>query len=392
MLQIFKQINHRSFLIAGSAIISFSAFAQPLTVTPEAPKIDAAAYILIDYDSGKILASHNAHKQLPPTSLTKMMTMYALNHDLSTGAVTITDQVRISDKAYKTPGSRMYVEKNTEVSLLDLMKGIVIQSGNDASVAVAEYLAGDEATFVQLMNMYAEQLGLKNTHFDNATGLPSESNYSSAYDMALLARALIHDYPETYYLYSEKSFRYNKIEQNNRNRLLWESPLVDGIKTGRSDEAGYSLAASAVKDKMRLIAVVLGVPSDRARTFDTMRLISYGFRFFKTFEIPAEQKSLPEQKVAFSSTGCVPIVVRESGYVTVPTERESEVVYRLKIYKGLQAPLVATESIGFIEASLDGEELFKIPVYPAYDVSRGTLWTNLKDNLSYLWQLCWGGE
>lgn len=391
MRQAPRYLNHLSFLVLSLGFgSSLSALAGPLAITPDPPKLDAAAYILMDYDSGKILASHNAHKHLPPTSLTKMMTMYALNHDLQSGAVSLNSQVRISEKAYKTPGSRMYVEKNTEVSLLDLMKGIVIQSGNDASVAVAEYLAGDEATFAQLMNMYAEQLGLKNTHFDNATGLPSDNNYSCAYDLALLARALIQHYPETYYLYSEKSFKYNNIEQNNRNRLLWESPLVDGIKTGRSDEAGYSLAASAVKDRMRLIAVVLGVPSDRARTFDTMRLISYGFRFFKTFEIPAQQKSLPQQAVAFSATGYVPIVFHDSAFMTLPTDREQDVIYNLKIYQRLQAPLLASEPIGYLEVSLDGEQVTTLPVYPAYDVPRGSLWANLKDNLSYLWQRLWG--
>ena len=284
----------------------------------------------------------------------------------------------------------MYVEKNTEVPLIDLMKGIIVQSGNDASVAVAEYLAGDEPTFAQLMNVYASQMGLEDTHFDNATGLQAEQNYSSAYDLALLARALIHDYPENYYLYSEKSFRHNNIEQNNRNRLLWESNLVDGIKTGHSDEAGYCIAASAVKDRMRLIAVVLGMPSDRARTFDTMRLFSYGFRFYKTLELPAEQKSLPQQKVAFSATGSVPVVLRESGYMTVPAEHEEKLSYSLHMRQGLRAPLLSSESIGFVQVSLGDEELLQLPVYPAYDVPTGSLWAHLKDNLSCMWQSCWG--
>jgi D-alanyl-D-alanine carboxypeptidase (penicillin-binding protein 5/6) len=385
-LLFYRANNGNRLLLVGSALISWSL----LALTPEAPQIEAAAYVLMDYNSGKIIASSAPHKKLPPTSLAKMMTMYALNHDLEAKTVSIDSLVPISEKAYKTPGSRMYLEKSSEVSVLDLMKGIAIQSGNDASVAIAEYLAGDEATFVQLMNLYATEMGLKDTHFSNATGLPEADNYTSAHDMAVLSRALIHDYPQTYYLYSEKSFKYNNIQQSNRNRLLWESPLVDGIKTGRSDEAGYSLAASAVKDKMRLIAVVLGAPSDKARTFETMRLFSYGFRFYKTIAIPAEQQGLPAQKVAFSAPGFVPITIKEATYITIPADRTSDLSVKLKIFKGLQAPLSHSESIGTIEISLDDKELATIAVYPATDVATGTLWTNLKDNLSYLWDYCWG--
>ena len=262
---------------------------QPLLVaTP--PTINAKAYVLMDANSGQILAQKNMDQKQPPASLTKMMTLYVISHALQNGTIKLDDQVPVSEKAWRMSGSKMFIKVGTTVSVEDLIQGIIVDSGNDACVALAEYIGGSEQGFADMMNAETKALGMQNTHFLNSTGLPEGENfqtdhYSTAHDLAILGYALIRDFPEYYPWYKQKWFTYNKIKQPNRNRLLWRYPNADGLKTGHTDEAGFCLVSSAQSDNMRLIAVVLGAPTDEARATDSIHLLDYGFRFFTTHVI-----------------------------------------------------------------------------------------------------------
>ncbi len=239
----------------------------------------------MDANSGRILAEHNADERLPPASLTKLMTAYLVERELDRGTINLTDMVNISENAWRTGGSKMFIEVGDRVSVDNLLHGIIIVSGNDASVAMAEHLAGGEAPFADLMNQHATRLGMNDTHFMNATGLPHENHYSTAHDMARLSRHIINDYPEHYAIYSQRNFSFAGIDQPNRNRLLWRDPTVDGLKTGWTTEAGYCLVSSAQRDGMRLISVVMGTSSDEARAQESQKLLSYGFRFYETMKL-----------------------------------------------------------------------------------------------------------
>lgn len=252
---------------------------------PSAPSLAASSYLLIDGRSGTVIVESNSDEPLPPASLTKLMTAYLIEKELKSGAISMDDQVPVSVKAWKTEGSRMFIREGTQVSVSDLLKGIIIQSGNDASVAMAEYLAGSEPAFAELMTAEAASLGMNSTQYFNATGLPAEGHLTTARDLATLAREIIYTHPDLYSLYSERSFTYNDIKQNNRNRLLWRDPSVDGLKTGHTSEAGYCLVASAVRNDMRLISVVMGTSSSQAREQETSKLLNYGFRFFEGVDL-----------------------------------------------------------------------------------------------------------
>ncbi len=258
---------------------------QPQTIIPAPPQLAASSWILMDANSGRILAEHNADERLPPASLTKLMTAYLVERELDRGTINLTDMVNISENAWRTGGSKMFIEVGDRVSVDNLLHGIIIVSGNDASVAMAEHLAGGEAPFADLMNQHATRLGMNDTHFMNATGLPHENHYSTAHDMARLSRYIINDYPEHYAIYSQRNFSFAGIDQPNRNRLLWRDPTVDGLKTGWTTEAGYCLVASAQRDGMRLISVVMGTSSEEARAQESQKLLSYGFRFYETMKL-----------------------------------------------------------------------------------------------------------
>src|SRR6218665_709792 len=252
------------------------------TAVPAAPELAAKAYVLMDAASGNVLVENNGDQRLPPASLTKLMTAYIATLEIRRGQISETDKVMVSEHAWRTGGSRMFIKVGTEVALGDLLHGIIIQSGNDASVATAEHIAGSEDAFADMMNTTAEKLGMVGSHFMNATGLPNPEHYSTAHDMARLARAIIYEDPAHYAIYSQKEFFWNNIKQPNRNLLLWRDKTVDGLKTGHTDEAGYCLVASALRDGMRLIAVVFGTNSEQARAAETQKLLTYGFRFFET--------------------------------------------------------------------------------------------------------------
>ena len=348
---------------------------------PAAPKLQALGYLLVDATNGEILVEHNAEEPLPPASLTKMMTAYIAEREITEGRMSFDDQVPVSVKAWKTGGSRMFIREGTEVRLEDLLRGIIIQSGNDASVAVAEYIAGSEDVFADVMNQTAISLGMTNTQFKNATGLPQEGHYTTAKDLSILAARIIQDFPDTYPIYEEKNFTYNGIKQANRNSLLFRDPTVDGLKTGHTEEAGYCLVASAERDGFRLISVVMGTASEKAREQETTKLLQYGFRYFSGKTVFAAGEPLPEsaRKVWFGEMESVDLAPTEPLYVTLPLGRESAIQATLDAPDTLDAPLEAGAVVGTVKIMLGERVLAESPVAVAEAVPEGGLFKRLMD-------------
>ena len=349
----------RSLVLLFVAVVTVQIQAA---VLPPPPQLAATAYVLMDASTGDIIAESGADGQFAPASLTKMMTSYIVEHEVSEGNISFNDLVPISVKAWKTEGSRMFVREGTQVRLEDLLRGVIIQSGNDASVALAEYVAGSEEAFADLMNQHAERLGLKNTQFKNATGLPADGHYSSPRDLALIGRALIQDFPEQYAIYKEKYFTYNDIKQPNRNRLLWRDPTVDGIKTGHTEEAGYCLVSSAVRDDMRLISVVLGTTSDQARAQESQKLLAYGFRFFRNYPLYKAGQELNKPKVWKGMTDSVALGLGGDLSLTIPRGSEDMLSATLDLPEVIEAPLAAGEVVGHLLVTLEGEEVAREPL------------------------------
>ena len=348
---------------------------------PAAPKLQASGYLLVDATNGEILVEHNAEEPLPPASLTKMMTAYIAEREITEGRMSFDDQVPVSVKAWKTGGSRMFIREGTEVRLEDLLRGIIIQSGNDASVAVAEYIAGSEDVFADVMNQTAISLGMTSTQFKNATGLPQEGHYTTAKDLSILAARIIQDFPDTYPIYEEKNFTYNGIKQANRNSLLFRDPTVDGLKTGHTEEAGYCLVASAERDGFRLISVVMGTASEKAREQETTKLLQYGFRYFSGKTVFAAGEPLPEsaRKVWFGEMESVDLAPTEPLYVTLPLGRESAIQATLDAPDTLDAPLEAGAVVGTVKIMLGERVLAESPVAVAEAVPEGGLFKRLMD-------------
>ena len=348
---------------------------------PAAPKLQASGYLLVDATNGEILVEYNAEEPLPPASLTKMMTAYIAEREITEGRLSFDDQVPVSVKAWKTGGSRTFIREGTEVRLEDLLRGIIIQSGNDASVAVAEYIAGSEDVFADVMNQTAISLGMTNTQFKNATGLPEDGHYTTAKDLSVLAARIIQDFPDTYPVYQEKNFIYNGIKQANRNSLLFRDPSVDGLKTGHTEEAGYCLVASAERDGFRLISVVMGTASEKAREQETTKLLQYGFRYFSGKTVFAAGEPLPEsaRKVWFGEMESVDLAPTEPLYVTLPLGRESAIQATLDAPDTLDAPLEAGAVVGTVKIMLGERVLAESPVAVAEAVPEGGLFKRLMD-------------
>ncbi len=337
------------------------------TSTPRPPEISATAYILVDFDTGDVLAEKNADARVPPASLTKIMTSYIAAREIESGRIHMSDDVPISINAWKHAApdqqqSAMFIREGTTVKLEDLLRGVIIQSGNDATVAVAEYVAGSEDAFVELMNQQAKALGMYGTHFMNSDGLPDPEHYSTVRDLATLARALIHDHPQHYAIYSEKSFRYNNIDQPNRNRLLWRDRTVDGVKTGHTKEAGYCLIASALRDGMRLISVVMGANSDETRTRDNAELLSFGYRFFETHRLYDRGDVLRTDEVWFGKENEVQLGVAAPVYVTIPRGRYDDLKAEMDVARIVKAPFAAGDSLGELRVSLDDKPVANAPL------------------------------
>lgn len=347
--------------------------AQANSLIPAAPQIAAKAYVVMDADTGKIIAEKKADEAFPPASLTKLMTSYVVAYELGKGNISKQDLVLVSEKAWRTQGSRMFIREGTQVRLEDLMKGIIIQSGNDASVAVAEHIAGSETAFADLMNQHADLLGMKNTTFYNATGLPHKGHESSAVDMAQLARAIIQQYPEHYGIYSEKYFTYNKIRQPNRNKLLWRDKTVDGLKTGHTDEAGYCLVSSAKRDGMRLISVVMGTRSEEARAQESQKLLSYGFRYYRTHQLYNANETLNSATVWSGMQDQLRVGLDESLAVTIPRGQVDQLEAVMDIDKVIKAPVTKGEVYGKVNILLNGEQVSEVPLIALEDIPEAGL-------------------
>jgi len=358
--------------------------AQAAVVKPSPPEIQARAYILQDYDSGDVLVEVNADEPVEPASLTKMMTVYAALAQLAEGKFQLDDRVLVSEKAWRMKGSRMFIRVDTEVPVEDLLKGIIIQSGNDASVALAEFVAGDESAFADLMNQYARQLGMTNTHFINASGLPHADHYTTARDMATLARALIRDFPQHYPLHAERSYTWNNIKQANRNPLLGDGSSVDGVKTGHTEAAGYCLVASAKEGDMRLISALLGSASEASRESETQALLRYGFRFYETRRIYQAGAPVTHARVWKGQSDELKMGVADDLYLTVPRGQADKLDSSFLAGGNIVAPVKAGQVLGTVRVSLDGEALAERPLVALADVPEGGLWRRLSDSVK-LW-------
>lgn len=367
--------------VKGVLVSLFTPLAFAFTA-PSAPSLDANAYILIDYNTNKIIAEKNADTRIDPASLTKLMTVFVVDNELKKGRLHPSDEVPISEHAWQTEGSRMFVEVGKKVTVENLIKGVIIQSGNDASVALAEYVAGTEQAFAELMNQYAQLLGMNNTHFMNATGIPNEQHYTTARDLSVLAQALIREFPNSYALYSEKWFTYNGIKQPNRNRLLWNEPNVDGIKTGHSSTAGYCLAASAMKDNMRLISIVVGADSDNARNAQSQQLLRYGFRFYETHRLYQAGQTIESSRIWMGTQRKVKLGIDKDLYVTVPQGEYQKLEAKLHIDPTLRAPVTKGAEQGKLTVSLGDTVVAEAPVISLESVDKGTLWMRVQDYIS----------
>jgi len=370
-------------LLIGQLLFSCIVYAG-VTAIPAPPGIRSNAYILQDFDSGKILASKNIDQKISPASLTKMMTVYVVSAELAEGGISQDDEVLISEKAWKTPGSRMFIEVNKKVLLGDLLQGVIIQSGNDASVALAEYVSGSEEVFADLMNQYASELGMTNSHFINSTGLPDEQHYTTAKDMAILAAALIRDAPEIYALHSIKEFTFNNITQQNRNKLLWRDPSVDGIKTGHTEAAGFCLVASAKKDNMRLISVVMGSESDTARAKASQSLLGYGFRFYETQKVYDANENITSVKVWKGDVEKLGLGINTDLYITFPRGQKNKLTTIFDLSDQYIAPLNKGEVQGNLKITLAENEVAEAKLIALQSVNEGSIIVRLKDSFRLL--------
>jgi len=351
---------------------------------PAPPQLGVKGYILIDHATGDIVAESNPDEILEPASLTKLMTAYTVFKALADELISLDDLVRVSERAWGTEGSRTFIEIDTPVSVEDLLQGMIVQSGNDASVALAEHVAGTEEVFADLMNFYADQLGMENSSFRNSTGLPDPDHYMTARDAATIARAIIAEFPEYYMWYSQREFTYNDIEQFNRNTLLWRDESVDGLKTGYTEAAGYCLVTSAERSGMRLVSVVMGSHSAEARANDSQALLNYGFRFFETYRLFSDGDEVTTARVWKGETDTVSLGVAQDHFLTIPKGRYDSLNSETTLDTELTAPIEAGTTLGTVTISINDEELAVLPLVALADVGEAGLWKRIKDEIS-LW-------
>ena len=370
---------------------AMTATAAPIII-PAAPQIGAESYLLTDAATGDVLASENARMRLPPASLTKIMTSYIIADEIEQGRITLDDRVPISVKAWRMEGSRMFIREGTEVSVADLLRGIVIQSGNDASVAMAEYIAGDEEAFAGLMTQTAKSLGMNNTNFKNATGLPDEMHYTTAEDLAILTRALINRFPEHYAIYSEKYFSYNDIRQANRNALLWRDDSVDGVKTGHTQAAGYCLVASAMENDTRLISVVMGARDERTRAAESQKLLNYGFRYYETINLYAAGSSLKRVRVWSGLHESLEVGLDDAITLTIPRGGRDQLKAEINLQDVIEAPIERGQTLGALTLSLGDEMLVERPVVALNPVQAAGWLSSTLDDVQLMFIDLTGGD
>ena len=364
-------------------ILSFQLFAsgilQAALPIPKPPSTGARSYIIQDYGSGNVLAEKDSEVSVEPASITKLMTAYVVFSELQANNIALTDIVTISEKAWRTPGSRMFVEVGKQVSVEDLLQGMIIQSGNDATVALAEYVAGSEDSFADAMNKHAAEIGLTGSHFMNSTGLPDENHHMTARDIATLATLLIKKYPEYYKWYSQKEFTFNDITQHNRNKLLWRDPSVDGLKTGHTESAGYCLVTSAKKEGMRLITVVLGTASENARADASQALLNYGFRFFETHKLYDAGTQLTTSRIWKGSSETIALGLDHALFVTIPRGQYNSLDASINIDQRIMAPVTTGQALGAVQVMLNDQLVADQPLVSLQTIGEGSFWQRITD-------------
>ncbi|MDC3328023.1 D-alanyl-D-alanine carboxypeptidase [Pseudomonadales bacterium] len=382
----------RSLLLILLSIALFQTALAAPRIIPAPPQLATEGHILLDAATGTVIIEENAEMRLPPASLTKIMTSYIIASEIQQGRISLDDLVPISVKAWKMEGSRMFIREGTEVKVSDLIRGIVIQSGNDASVAMAEFIAGDEDAFADVMNQVAQKLGMTRTQFKNATGLPDEGHYTTAKDLSILARALIRDFPEHYKVYKEKYFSYNDIRQANRNSLLWRDDAVDGMKTGHTQAAGFCLVASAEKKDMRLVSVVMGATSERSRSTESQKLINYGFRYFESVKLYDGLESLRRVKVWGGLHESLDVGIEAPARLTIPTGARGALAAEVTLDPVIKAPVSQGQTLGLLRISLEGETLLERPVVALNGVDEAGLVSSLIDEVSLFFLSLFSGD
>ena len=374
-----------NFFVIFSVSLLISLSVNSKQIIPAEPAINAKSWILVDASTGTVILENNADLRLPPASLAKMMTTYITSNEIKAGRMKPEDLVTISDNAWrkggaKTGGSTMFLDPRSKVPVIDLMRGVIIQSGNDASIALAEHISGGEIAFADLMNQQAELLQMTNSEFKNSSGLPEEGMYSSARDLSKIANAIIKDHPTSYKIYSEKYFKHNNINQPNRNRLLWRDKSVDGLKTGRTDEAGFCLVASAEREGMRLISVVLGASNDETRSRESQRLLSYGFRYFNTQTLFKSKEIIKSDvKIWFGTEKFLNLTIDEDAILTFPRGAEDDLKAEFTIDEVIKAPVKVGDPLGLLKISLENELLLEIPLVSSQNITEGNVISRIID-------------
>lgn len=373
----------KKFLLPGFTVLLFSvAFSSTAAVpVPAPPQISAKNYLLMDFNSGHVMAENGIDERIEPASITKMMTAYVVYEELAAGRIELQDEVTISEKAWRMGGSRMYLEVGSKVSVDELLKGLIIQSGNDASVALAEHVAGSEDAFVNMMNQYAAGLEMAGTNYVNSTGWPDENHLTTARDIATLSSAMIREHPEHYSLYAVKEYTYNNIKQYNRNKLLWRDSSIDGIKTGHTDSAGYCLVASAKRKDMRLISVVLGTDSEKARASVSQALMNYGFRFYETHKLYSAGEILNRSRIWKGEIDEVALGLADDLHITIPRGAYKKLRASMDVDSNIEAPLKKGEPLGVVRVGLHDEELGRVPLVALEDVDKGNIFQIAKDQI-----------
>jgi D-alanyl-D-alanine carboxypeptidase (penicillin-binding protein 5/6) len=384
ILLIVNRIKPYSFLLALLLLlVNTGLIAAPV---PAPPQVAASGHLLVDFDSGLALSQENADKRLEPASLTKIMTTYAVFRELRAGNLSEDDMVLVSERAWKTGGSRMFIEVGKQVSVDDLIHGMIIQSGNDACVALAEHIAGSEEAFAELMNKHAARLGMTDTHFINATGLPDKDHYTTPADIIKVTKATIQEFPELYTLYAKKEFTFNNIRQHNRNKLLWRDESVDGVKTGHTEAAGYCLVSSAKRADMRLFAVVMGTTSEESRAKESLSLLNYGFRFYETHKLYSAGDSIRNSRVWKGASESVQLGLQEDLAITVPRGRYDELDATTRINQLIEAPVSMGQALGRIIITLDGEELVSVPLVALHEIEESGFIGSMVDSVLMLFE------
>jgi D-alanyl-D-alanine carboxypeptidase (penicillin-binding protein 5/6) len=376
----------RGGVVAFALLLAAPLAAQQLSAAPSPPKLGFKSHYLVDFTTDRVLSASGADVPLPPASLTKLMTAYVVFDALQSGRIRLDDRARVSERAWRMGGTRMFIEVGSEVGVEDLLRGLLIQSGNDAAVALAEHVAGSVDAFVAEMNAAAKEIGMQNSVFRNPHGLPARGHHTTARDLAVLAKGIIDQFPDFYGLYAERTFSYNGIAQSNRNALLWRDPSVDGMKTGYTESAGYCLVTSAQRDGMRLIAVVLGAPSPRSRNDGAQKLLEYGFTNFETHKLYSAGQEIEHARVWGGEIEYAGLGLTEDVYVTIPRGDYAKLAARMDVLAQLAAPLLRGTAVGEVKISFDGAPLIETPLVVLNNVLDGGVWARMRDELQLLWE------